>query len=345
MDVAIYTCMKDQNKNKDVTIWTEGGHSSGMGHFVRSLNVASALENMDLNVSFIVNDNSSIVDKLEEKGFNYSVCSSPDKAKLKLAGGVVAIDSSKEVESEIRFLKANGSNVVLIGNDTNAGRLADMVINPSMIDSRNGNVCKGKDFITIGDNFFNARHTRTVTQHSNQPFKVLVTLGGSDPYHITDHVLESIMDVKGLEITVVIGLFSKPSKKLMDLEKKCGANVNFFYGVKDIAPLMTINHIGITTMGSTMFELAYMGLPSIAITHKESELDELEMVKNVGIGSPLGFYKNVTQEDIRETVKLYMRDKSFWEATSERAKRLYDGQGAVRIADVVNSFKPNTKIN
>ena len=88
-----------------------------------------------------------------------------------------------------------------------------------------------------------------------------------------------------------------------------------------------------------------MGIPSIAITHKESDLEELEMIKNVGIGSPLGYYKNVTHSKIRKTVKLYMNNRHLWERTAERAKRLYDGQGAVRIADMLNSLSPHSRIN
>lgn len=343
MMLAIYKSMKQTYENKigDITIWTEGGEGVGMGHFIRSLNVASALKRMDLNVNFLVNNNSSILDKLNEEGFSYSISG---RSNIKKAAGVVVIDSSREVESEVRFLKEKGNNVVLIDNDTDACRLADMVIKPSMIDSTTGNMFRGKDFITIGENFFNARHTRAVLKHS-KPFKVLITLGESDPYHITDQVLESIMAVEGLEITVVVGTFARPSEKLMELELKCGSNVSFFYGVKDIAPLMTINHIGITTMGSTMFELGYMGLPSIVITNKRNEVDELEMIKDVGIGLPLGYYQDVSKDNIRETVELYMNNVHLWDATSERARRLYDGQGAVRIADVLNSLTPSIKSN
>lgn len=315
-----------------VTIWTEGGAGIGMGHVVRTINVASALEAMDISVHFLVNNDRAVIDRLEGAGFPHITYPIDGAHPSRLTHDVVVIDTRKDVTAQIASLREAGRKVVLLDNTVSKG--ADLVIVPSALYNEEREAVKGgPEFVIVGERFRKARGWKI--RHS-LPLKVLVTMGGADPFRLTELVLKSLKDMEGIEVTTVVGPAFSPERDLKALVRwKPG--FRFIDDVKDLSPLMAASHVAITAVGTTIYELACMGVPSVLIGNYESDSFDLNGFDGLGVSVSLGHYKDVTPEAIRGAVERF-KDEPFWRRASERSSELVDGKGAERIASLLEGI-------
>ena len=98
---------------------------------------------------------------------------------------------------------------------------------------------------------------------------------------------------------------------------------------------MSTADIAFTALGITTYELAYMGVPSVIIANFRSDEKYLNVFKKLGISLPLGYYNDLTGGDIRRAAGMFVRNKSMLKSMSQKGKRLIDGYGAKRIADII----------
>ncbi|MCL4872499.1 hypothetical protein KJ039_00320 [bacterium] len=319
-----------------VTFWTEGGSSVGMGHVMRCINIAHALESEELPLHFLVNNERPVIDRLNSEALFHITYPITGRHAGRLTGGVVVIDTKRDVCEQVHALKDEGKKVVLIDN-VSSGE-ADAVIMPTPLyrGGVNGNLLSGNEYIIIGENFRRARGGKR-PGHS-LPFKVLVTMGGSDPFNLTELALKGLYDVKDIEVTAVIGPAFRTGGALDDFMAGCDGRFRFVHNVKDLAPLMKEAHLAFTAMGTTVFELAYMGVPSVLIGNYESDREDLAAIERLGISRSLGYQTEVGAGSIAEAVDFFKTNRREWEEMSARAMSLTDGKGAFRIASLIRSL-------
>lgn len=324
-----------------VTFWTEGGPSVGMGHVMRCINIAHALESEELPLHFLVNNERPVLDRLNSEALFHITYPITGRHAGHLTGGVVVIDTKRDVCEQVHALKDEGKKVVLIDN-VSSGE-ADAVVMPTPIyrggDARN--LLSGNEYIIIGENFRRARDGKR-PGHS-QPLRVLVTMGGSDPFNLTELALKGLYGVEGIEVTVVIGPAFRTGGALEEFMAGCGGRFRFLHNVNDLAPLMKESHLAFTAMGTTVFELAYMGVPSLLIGNYESDREDLASVERLGISRSLGYQTEVDAVRIAEAVGFFKKNRREWEEMSKRAMSLTDGKGASRVAGLIRSLLDGTR--
>jgi len=319
-----------------VTFWTEGGPSVGMGHVMRCINIARAIDGQDLPLHFLVNNERPVIERLNSEAFFHITYPVTGMHPSRLSGGVVVIDTKKDVSGQVRALKEDGRKVILIDN-TSSGE-ADAVVMPTPIYRGlpvNGLVC-GSEYIIIGGQFRNARERGTLG-HS-RPLKVLVTMGGSDPNNLTGIVLKELAEVGGIEVTVVIGPAFNANRSFENLKTGRWEKFSFVHNPKEMAALMSGSHVAFTAMGTTVFELAYMGVPSVVIGNYESDREGMASLEELGISKGLGFHKDILPGEAGETLKSFRDDPALWQEASTKAMALTDGRGAMRIASLITSM-------
>lgn len=323
---------------RGVTFWTEGGKVIGMGHLVRCLNVARVLATSGVPVHFLVNDDPAVKSQLDAEGMpsvTFPVDSDSADRFTRLSTDVVVIDTKKDVSAVARALTEAGRKVILLDNVSGADH-AHQVVVPSPFKPagfHGGNIHSGGDYVIIGPDFIEKRHTEEKLPWGS-PLKVLVTMGGADPFNLTEQVVRSLKGLSAVEATVVMGPASEPSGGLLELvEKTPGFTLE--RDVKDMAGLMNSHHIAFTAVGTTLWELAYMGVPSVVIANYREDERDLNEINRLGVGSALGCFEDITPELIRFTVERYATDHDHWERVSEAASHLVDGMGAVRTARLI----------
>ncbi len=318
-----------------VTIWTEGGTDIGMGHVVRSVNLARLIMEGGIFVEFWVNDSPLVAGYLE--GFDVRVHPIGSKKQLP-STELVILDTKKDVTELVRELKKRGRKVMLIDNTTPARRYADVTVIPSLFSKPLGekNVYSGREFIIIGENFLKARGRKHLEYA--HPLRVLVTMGGADPNNLTLKVIDALWDMENIDVIVVIGPAYRHTDTLSRYEREARPWFNFIYGVKDMAPLTTLCHVGITAMGTTVNEFAYMGMPSIIIGNYPDDVADMDAFNELNIGTALGYHMDVKKEHIQEALRHFVDDETLWRTYSKRAGALIDGNGRLRILKLINTM-------
>jgi len=317
-----------------VKILAKGGGPRGMGHVMRSLNVARALKEMDMPVYFLFDNESSATELVEENGFNWCRYRKGRPALAEEPSGVVVMDMEEDVSEYVESFKKKGSRVLIIDNETNASRVADRSITPSafMAGAKAKGLYAGSKFVIVGENFFRAKKAMKALRHT-LPLQILVTMGWCDANNITLKVLKALSGLKDIQITVVLGpdyAFTKTMESFQTLK-----NITFRHKVKDMAPLMASSHIAFTALGTTVYELAFMGVPPIIISNYRDDEKDLAALRKLNAGVSLGFYGCVSDELIRGAATRFIEDAWYWREVSSKASRLTDGRGAWRIASII----------
>ncbi len=165
---------------------------------------------------------------------------------------------------------------------------------------------------------------------------VLITTGGGDSENIAGKILKKLY-ANGLEFHVVMGQFHPYFQEMKGLEKEY-TNIHIHHNVTDMAALMRNCDIAVTAGGSTIYELAAVGVPFVCFSYAVNQELLTEYVGREGIGGYAGAWH-------REPGAVLERlEKQFWELVGDgktqkeyifRARAMTDGRGAERIADAL----------
>lgn len=327
----------------EIIIWTEGGPSIGMGHIARCITLASELSKAGRKPSFIVNPDEIAGKRLLMEGFAFITNSFDSKftdSSLNILNDakIVIFDTLRDVGGIVKLLSAKGIKVVLIDNTTAASKFVDLVIIPSVIALSSGpsaddnaKLFSGADYLMLGENFIEGRGADPAASHAT-PLRVLVTFGASDPFGLTSLVVEALCIMEELDITVVIGE-GFTNRDPYSYSAGC-KHVRCVSGLTDLAPLMKEAHVAFTANGTSIYELAFMGTPSMIIANYEKDLRELNAFQQLGFSLGLGLFSKVTPKIIQSAVKKFM-DKEFYEDSSKKGMALTDGLGAKRAVELI----------
>lgn len=133
--------------------------------------------------------------------------------------------------------------------------------------------------------------------------KVFVCFGGADPQNYSDRLLSIISrkEYKNYEFSVVLGRAKCNVEELMEYNKY--SNIKVLYDVDNMPEVMTRCDIGITSRGRTGYELAMLGIPTIAMAQNKRE-EEHGFICNENGFSYIGL--NPPDEIIETSLKMYL---------------------------------------
>ena len=133
--------------------------------------------------------------------------------------------------------------------------------------------------------------------------KVFISFGGADPQNYSDRLLSMICkpEYQRYHFVVVLGRAKQNVEELMKYNSF--PNIKVLYDISNMPELMTSCDIGITSRGRTGYELAILGIPSIAIAQNERE-EKHGFVCNENGFSYIGL--NPDDEIIESNLKMYL---------------------------------------
>lgn len=247
------------------------GQSVGYGHVFRTLALAADLPH---------HDHRWVVDgPLEARaiiGQMYPVI--PYGERYETAADVIVFDCLNVAQIDYDEARQDGSVVVGIELDQMPDDAElDVYLDelggrvPDEIASRASIVRVGPAFASIRDEFriaFRSIMLRT-SDTLAVPGRVLVTFGGEDPHHMTERVLESLVD--HCDVRAIIGPGFAPDYA-HQLRTRFGAHIVEAASVR-MAREMLAAPVVITSTGRTVWEAAYLGCAIITIPVNERERD------------------------------------------------------------------------
>lgn len=133
--------------------------------------------------------------------------------------------------------------------------------------------------------------------------RVFICFGGADPQNYSDRLLSIISreEYQDYQFVVVLGRAKCNVSELLDYNRF--DNIRVLYDVANMPEVMTSCDIAITSRGRTGYELAMLGIPTIAMAQNKRE-EEHGFVSNENGFSYIGL--NPPDEVIEVTLKMYL---------------------------------------
>jgi len=330
-----------------------GGPSIGMGHIMRSLALAEELRRRGIVVAgFLCNDDSHSQEKIKSNGF---VCVSGHWADGEMVEEeLVRTIAIKEVDILILdhpgdFLALCGTLkvafphlfVVALDNFALDNEYLDMIVNlfnhnPTLKTPASERVhyCEGVQYSIIRTGFdAYIDRERTVRPRAED---ILVSFGGSDPKHNTLKVVEALRgSFPKVIFHFVLGINFAHQDIVKRRVRQLAVKSRLCEDVENIEELMYRCDIGLCGAGSTMMELACLGTPAIILPQNENEARFADHFARHGAVRNLGLADKVTVEKVREAIIELAGDQAARQRMSIAEKRLVDGRGRERIAELI----------
>ncbi|MBP3811280.1 MAG: cytidyltransferase [Clostridiales bacterium] len=134
--------------------------------------------------------------------------------------------------------------------------------------------------------------------------RVFISFGGADPQNYSDRLLKMICkdEYKDYQFVVVLGRAKNNVDALMEYNRY--DNIEVLYDVANMPELMSSCDIGITSRGRTGYELAILGIPSMAMAQNKRE-EKHGFVCNENGFSYIGL--NPEDEIIESNLRMYLK--------------------------------------
>ena len=168
--------------------------------------------------------------------------------------------------------------------------------------------------------------------------RLLVTLGGSDAGNVGAKVLEALgrLDRPSLETRIVIGPVCPHRDELRDIAHRLRPRVEVLPPVDDLAPLIRWADFGVTTAGSTIWELAFLGLPAVLLVVAANQAPSAAMLTAQDLALSLGT-DAIEPSCIEAAVDRLAADQRMRSRFSRGLQKLVDGLGSARVCEAMSS--------
>lgn len=319
-----------------IVIITEGSSEIGFGHITRCLSLYQAFNEKGLNVKFIINGDSTIeplIKDTEYEIFNWLECSSKLIKSLNKSD-IVIVDSYLADERLYGKISENVALSLYIDDNQRVNYPQGIVINGSInaekmhyLPSNEIDYLLGSNYIPLRRQFWNVKKKKIKRTIQN----VMITFGGQDSRDLSLKTLKLLIKhYPLLNKKIIIGNGFKNISLIEDIKDE-RTEIIYYPDAKGMLEVMFDSDIAISAAGQTLYELARVGLPTIAIGVVENQNHNLENWGKTGFIQVAGFWDD-TQLDKRVLDKLeLLKDRNLRMKMCNTGRKFVSGNGAINI--------------
>lgn len=324
-------------------IFTEFGSVSGNGHITRCLSFCPELISKGASPVLVIKTDrpgeAAAMETNNIEGLAVEEFDWHDIKKLKdfaatFADGLNVIADSYKAGLDIYAYLCEASDNQIFLDDYNridypGGHVLNGAVSAAKIPYAGGrgvNYLLGPSYQPIRREFVNSSPVKIKEKVS----KILITSGGSGSGEVCVRILEALSEkFADMEKNIVTG---RPLKESDDTKKLAGEKARFHSGLSaaQMAALMSESDIAISAGGQTLYELARLGIPTIAFIMAENQRNnvngflELDAMEYGGESAQSGF-ENKIAAALTGLMNYSRRGE-----LSEISRNIVDGQGVSR---------------
>ena len=328
-----------------VLVRADGSPLIGTGHVMRCLALAQAWKRSGGEVVFAHAESTSALEcRLQCEGMSISRIDAPPGSAADAAHTIEqarTLNASWIVADGYHFgwawqkqVKQAGFRLLLLDDYGHAEQYAaDLVLNQNLhADPRlythrdqDTHLLLGTRYVLLRREFLEWRNRERVVQPVAH--KLLVSLGGADPDNVTAKVVHALRALD-VEARVVVG-GSNPH--FGELSSAVNSPSSVLRDATNMPELMAWADVAVAAGGTTSWELAFMGLPSLMVVLAENQVDVAAGLASRGVVLNLGLHRQVDAEKIASPLRALLADAPTREQMSQRGRAMVDGLGADRV--------------
>jgi len=319
-----------------ISIVTEGFHNTGYGHATRCLSIYQAFVARNITPtlyingdeackSFINNSNYEILDWLKEPELLFEKIVNSD---------IIIVDSYSADKSFYERISSLTSVPVYIDDTSRleypSGTIINGAINAETLNYKgqaNRPTLLGAKYIPMRKEFWDVPEKLVRLDIQT----VLVTFGGQDLRNLTPRILRALArNYPNWKKIVVAG---SGFENIAQIEDAKDENTEIYHSPSagEMVKLMVDSDIAISAAGQTIYELARIGVPTIAVTVADNQKFHLKgWIKEGFIASEISCTDINLEHKIFSTLN-NTKTRTIRDKLSKLGKQKVDGDGARRI--------------
>ncbi len=195
----------------------------------------------------------------------------------------------------------------------------------------------GERYVMLRREFSNLDRPRREIPASAR--RILVTMGGADPANISAGAVHAIRMLPGhdTQAIVVAGASSPHHASLRELVDDSGESIRLVSEVKNMPELMCWADVAISAGGTTTWERAFLGLPSLIVVLAENQRQIAEAVAARGLAINLGDFRTVTPKRMAAELATLIANRGLRQQMAELGPQCIDGRGADRVISLLQA--------
>ena len=327
---------------KKIVFRCDSNNKIGLGHLVRCLAVSNHLKgknsvifatNIDESNSNIGNDYEIIYKKQDEdenkflRRINYEI--NPD---------ILILDKKYPYNRTIlKELKKNSLKIIIFDNICDGMIECDEIIFPNahfnldrlkgyLVSDKINKVKTGWEYVILRDEIIAFKEIMPKIRHKN---KIVVTTGGSDPEGVLINLSLLLKEINIEEDVFLLygeSFYLKNRLDDLDLPKN-------FHILPYSLESLTNSDIVICTFGMTVYEMIYLGLPTICVSHSKHNAKCAGILKQrYDTLENLGYIKDLDKDRLFKSLNKILISKNI------PLKTFIDGKGAIRVANLILEY-------
>ena len=335
----------------------DGNAKIGAGHMMRCLTIADALSaqrNESKEILFVCGDEQS-AELAGNRGYKVFVLESesgnletelslwPRIPEIEKEPNEILVDSYFVTDRYLREIGKYGRVTLLddmgekcfpVRRIINYNAFADRPHYVELYGNTDTELILGSAYVPLRPQFHRKSHC--VRERAEN---VLITTGGGDNDNIAGRILKRVEGEAGdgLDYHLIIGNFNPHFEEMRTLGEQYD-NIHIHHNVQDMAGLMEQCDLAITAGGSTVYELAALGVPFVCFSYAENQEKLTDFLRREGIALAAGAYHKDPEgvlNRIAEQVTALINNRELRDRCSLRERKLTDGLGAERLAEVL----------
>ncbi len=164
---------------------------------------------------------------------------------------------------------------------------------------------------------------------------LLIIAGGGDAGQLLVLLLNSLLELaisEKIVLQLVAPIHSTADKEFAALAGNYPERVKLHRGVTEMAQLMQQCDLAISAGGSTLYELCATGVPRLAIVLAANQQGVVDAMERQELVVPLGSAAELQPALVAESVSRLLCDWQKRDRMNRQGRKLVDGQGALRVA-------------
>ncbi|ABK62036.1 UDP-2,4-diacetamido-2,4,6-trideoxy-beta-L-altropyranose hydrolase [Clostridium novyi] len=307
----------------------DGGEKIGLGHIMRTLVLAKELSK-NHEVKYICLDSPKYIKGIEKiKSENIDVIKIGELNEIEkiknIKSDFIVVDKYNIKSDYLLDLKSKFKVIYFDDNADLNYYPVDYIINQNIHAHelkynclKNTQLLLGSKYTMLREEFRNNKSIQIKERIQN----VLITVGGSDDFNITEDIINQLTNLQ-FKLQIVVGSAFKFKNRLKKYES---SNV-ILNENPNMSKIMEKCDIAISTCGSTIYELCFLGIPTIGFVIVDNQIKLGRYMNKIGA------IKLSNISDLKEDIlNLNYNARA---RMSKVQKNLIDGKGVFRVKNQI----------
>ena len=338
-------------RNESLLLRADANETIGSGHVMRCFALAQAFHEGGRKAVLVTAGSAGALEERgRDEGIEVSTIvaqpGSVDDAEqlAALAHGVgakwVVLDGYCFGSAYQESVKRRGISLLLMDDFGHADHyFADIVVNHNLHADRSlykkrepyTRLLLGTKYVLLRKEFLSYRGRER--KMSERDGNVLVTLGGADRENVSLKVILALkgVEVDRLKVVVALGESNSHYEELHSAIENVDFSIELKRSAKNMARLMAWADVAISAAGTTSWELAFMGLPSLVIALADNQSPVAESLDAAGVARNLGWWEDFKIDEVSQMLFELLEDPKKREDMARTGRRLIDGRGVDRV--------------